>query len=124
MSSGCSRAPTTQDPPPEAAAPALTQSPLIGIAAGDEKSFGGVATERLAAGPYLYFAVDNGGARRWVATLRTSEAKVGDWVSVNSFGVRENFVSKRLDRTFERVHFGIVRRQSDEARASQEETRP
>lgn len=123
---GCSHDPPTQDPASEPVAPApqLTQSPLIGLAPGDEKSFSGVVNERLVAGPYLYFGVDAAEGRRWVATLRTSGAKLGDWVNVSSFGVRENFMSKRLDRTFERVHFGIVRRQNDEARASQQETRP
>ncbi|NUP07932.1 MAG: hypothetical protein HOW73_17950 [Polyangiaceae bacterium] len=96
-----------------ASARADGRSPLALARAPEEsaRSFEGEVVERLDAGTYLYFAVeDAAGVSRWVTTLRTTSAAVGDTVKVNSFGVRDEFRSKRLSRTFDRLHFGIVRK--------------
>jgi hypothetical protein len=74
-----------------------------------ESSFQGEVLERIEAGPYLYFSVAGvSGEPKWISTLDTTTAEEGDWVAVKSVAVRDNFRSRRLARTFERLHFGVV----------------
>jgi hypothetical protein len=115
------RAPASSETSPARAAARNERargSPLVGAdAPGDDardfvgvaRDFVGVARDRLDAGSYLYFEVEaDDGATRWVATLRTSEARVGERVRVSTYATREGFESRRLARRFERLWFGRV----------------
>lgn len=76
-------------------------------AAGDER-FDGVVEERLEAGSYAYLAVRTADARlRWVATMGEGRP-LGTHVVVRSMGTRTDFRSRRLDRTFSELVFGVV----------------
>jgi hypothetical protein len=70
--------------------------------------FAGVVLENIRTGSYAYMNVRTaGGAERWVVTLGGGEP-TGSQVEVRAFGVRHGFRSKRLDRTFDHLVFGIV----------------
>lgn len=83
--------------------------PLAGMPELDppDGNFSGVVAERLDAGGYTYLRVDD----TWVVTLGGGQA-VGATVDVVSMGVRSDFRSRRLDRTFSHLVFGIVRHRS------------
>jgi hypothetical protein len=72
------------------------------------RRFDGVVREVLAAGSYGYVRVESPAGDRWVATLG-SAAVVGSVVDVTVFGERETFHSRRLDRSFSPLGFGVVR---------------
>ncbi|WP_437293056.1 hypothetical protein [Sorangium sp. So ce426] len=75
---------------------------------GDLAPVVGVVEERLAAGSYTYLAVrPDGGSPMWAVTLGGGQP-VGARVSVRSFGRRTEFVSRRLQRTFPVLVFGVV----------------
>ena len=77
-----------------------------------DAAFTGKVTERLPAGSYCYLQVQTqGGDEHWVATVGKGHA-IGTAVRVKSMGVREDFRSRRLMRTFDRLLFGIVRADS------------
>lgn len=110
---GCSKAPEpeTSEPPPDPQ-PALSANPLAEAAAPTDadRNFAGQVVERLDAGGYTYVAVDRGeGRSTWVATMGRG-AEVGSRVRVEGFGVKEDFHSRRLDRRFDRIVFGVVER--------------
>jgi hypothetical protein len=110
---GCSKAPEAdQSGPPPDAKPATRANPLTGAAepTAGERSFAGQVVERLDAGGYTYVAVDRGeGRSTWVATMGRG-AEVGARVRVEGFAVKEEFHSRRLDRRFDRIVFGVVER--------------
>lgn len=83
--------------------------PLAGIApvADADRDFEGIVRERLPAGSYLYLAVEHGDRMRWIATTG-SDAELGTRVRVQSMGVRHDFHSRRLDRSFDELVFGVV----------------
>jgi hypothetical protein len=110
---GCGKAPEAEPsgPPPDAQ-PALRANPLTAATepSDAERNFAGNVVERLDAGGYTYVAVDRGeGRSTWVATMGRG-AEVGTRVRVEGFGVKEDFHSRRLDRRFERIVFGVVER--------------
>lgn len=82
----------------------------------EELAFAGVVREARGAGAYVYLLVaDDLGGQRWVATHARIGAEPGAAVDVRTFAVRTDFRSPRLDRTFDRLLFGIVtRRDSSE----------
>lgn len=84
-------------------------SPLAGIApvAEGDREFEGIVRERLPAGSYLYLAVEHDDRLRWIATTG-SDAELGARVRVQSMGVRHDFHSRRLDRSFDELVFGVV----------------
>lgn len=84
-------------------------SPLAGIApvADADRDFEGIVRERLPAGSYLYLAVEHGDRLRWIATTG-SDAELGTRVRVQSMGVRHDFHSRRLHRSFDELVFGVV----------------
>jgi hypothetical protein len=99
--------------PPALARPSSAVSPLVDAVEPDEalRDFDGVVRTRLVAGSYLYFEVEaDDGARRWVATLKTSDALEADRVEVSSYAARSDFESRRLGRRFERLLFGRVKK--------------
>ncbi len=105
---GCADAPpevAIEEPPPE---PARVGSPLSGtLQAPRSASFVGIVETRLAAGSYTYHAVRDDAALRWVATTGRG-VPAGSVVAVKSWGVRTDFYSRRLERSFPELEFGSV----------------
>ena len=80
---------------------------LVPPAPGQERLVGVVA-EHLPAGGYTYLWVEpEQGPARWVVTMRRDVGQ-GDRVSVDSLGSRHDFYSRRLDRRFAELVFGVV----------------
>jgi hypothetical protein len=108
---GCGEAPVAEaSGPPPGATPAQSANPLARAAepTATERSFSGHVTERLAAGGYSYIAIDRGeGRSTWVATMGRG-ADVGARVRVEGFAAQDEFHSRRLDRRFDRIVFGVV----------------
>ena len=107
---GCFKA-TPPAPEPVDASPAPAVSPLVDARtpAPSERAFAGVVTSRLDAGGYTYVAIDrDDGGSAWVATMGGGP-DVGRRVDVEAFAASEDFHSRRLDRRFARVLFGVVR---------------
>jgi hypothetical protein len=69
----------------------------------------GRVVERLDAGSYTYLAlkIPEASTPAWVVTLGDGQ-RLGSQVKVRSFGRRRDFYSRRLDRTFPELVFGIV----------------
>ena len=64
--------------------------------------------EVVDAGPYLYARVDFHGESHWVASLHR-DLTVGSELQVTIVGRRETFHSRRLDRAFAPLLFGVLR---------------
>ena len=109
----CSSAPEAESSgAPPGAKPARRANPLFsaGLPAEGESSFAGEVVEQLPAGGYTYVAVDRGqGETTWVATMGDG-AEVGTRVHVEGFAAQDEFHSRRLDRRFDRIVFGVVER--------------
>ena len=90
---------------------AMAASPLgqLSRSAADRALIAGRVEERLPAGSYTYVAVRAGEALTWAVTLGDAPP-VGTPVQVRSMGRRTNFHSRRLERTFPELVFGIVSR--------------
>lgn len=106
---GCTDEPSSEvaiaEPPPQ---PAITGSPLSGgLQAPRSPSFVGIVETRLPAGSYTYLAVRDDVQLRWVAT-NGQGAPAGSVVEVKSWGVRTDFYSRRLERSFPELEFGSV----------------
>jgi hypothetical protein len=67
----------------------------------------GVVTQVLQAGPYTYVHVSRRDGAFWVATLQ-QDPPVGSDVRVTVWGRKTEFHSKRLERTFDQLAFGMV----------------
>jgi hypothetical protein len=93
-------------PPSEPIVAAQPGNPLVGITP-DDREFDGIVRERLPAGTYVYLAVEHDQRLRWVATTG-STAEPGTPVHVQSMGMRHDFHSRRLSRTFDELVFGVV----------------
>jgi hypothetical protein len=94
------------------------QNPLLALerARTGEHVFSGAVEERLRAGSYAYLRVNPGdGEPRWVVTLGAGP-EPGTPVRVRSMGTRSDFRSKRLERTFDTLVFGIVSSLEEESR--------
>lgn len=92
-----------------------------------DQTFEGEVREVLPAGPYVYLAIVRAdGDDAWVTTLKRAAPLVGARVRVKSFGSRRDFYSKRLDKRFDTLSFGIVHaidENGDLALLSEEKTR-
>ncbi|WP_437730435.1 hypothetical protein [Sorangium sp. So ce1335] len=90
---------------------AIAASPLAQLSrtAADRALIAGRVEERLPAGSYTYVAVRAGEALTWAVTLGDAPPP-GTPVEVRSMGRRTNFHSRRLERTFPELVFGIVSR--------------
>lgn len=110
---GCAQEPHAPGPAPskgdaastEGAVPAEGRMPAVET---DRSELNGYVAERLSAGSYTYLSVKTADGPHWVVTLGKGEA-VGTAVTVKSFGIRREFRSRHLDRTFDELRFGIVR---------------
>lgn len=73
--------------------------------------FDGVVADVVFVDGYVYAAVDVAPSaeteRRWIVSLKKPIA-VGDRVSVNAFGKKDGFHSKKLDREFASLWFVVV----------------
>jgi hypothetical protein len=99
-----------------AAAVAMTKNPFTEVEPprDGDKLLRGEIVEILRAGTYTYASVAcDDGTTRWVVTMRRG-LSVGHRVDVTNMGVRRDFHSKRLDRTFDELVFGVVRPVIDE----------
>lgn len=75
----------------------------------DEATLFGTVAELLPAGGYTYLRVEpEHGEPRWVVTLRRG-LETGARVEVDNIGSRQDFYSRRLDRSFPELVFGVVR---------------
>lgn len=94
---------------PVAAAAAAPTNPLVGLQTPDgESQFTAVVDQRIAAGGYTYLRLRTAeGDQHWLATMGHG-SDPGQRVRVRSYGVRDNFVSRRTGRTFDRLLFGEV----------------
>ena len=101
--------PASARAPAEATERAATTIPLgeLRPPAPGEAELVGVVEERLAAGSYTYLAVRVGETQHWVATMGPGR-EPGERVKVRSMGTRTDFFSRRLDRTFSELVFGVV----------------
>lgn len=73
---------------------------------GEPETFSGRVREVLPAGRYTYLRVHVAdGDERWVVVTGDPPR---DRVSVQSFGQRRDFVSRRLDRTFDELYFASI----------------
>jgi len=72
-----------------------------------EASFRGHVRQRISAGGYSYLEIDDGSAVHWVATMGRGVDE-GRAVTVRTFAARDDFASRRLGRSFDRVLFGVV----------------
>ena len=80
---------------------------LVPPAPGQEQLVGVVA-EHLPAGGYTYLWIEpEQGEPRWVVTMQR-DVDAGDRVRVDSLGSRHDFYSRRLDRRFAELVFGVV----------------
>src|SRR5205085_2845312 len=101
---------------PGAAAHAeLSKNPLLLITRTvlDDEPLIGRVEQQLRTGGYTYLAVRSEEGLQWAVTLG-SGAAVGARVSVRSMGHRTAFYSRRLERTFDELRFGIVTRLEEE----------
>ncbi len=104
----------SKPPPKHASLVTRAISPLVGLAApsGAEEIFEGRVETRIDVAPYVYLLVDDDrdATARWVVVPRLDPPTVGEHVHVRSFGVKVDFESKRLGRTFDRLQFGTAKR--------------
>ena len=111
LATGCkSQEPATVEQQAQAPqAPATVQAPAPAAPAAQAAVKKGMVAETMNAGGYTYMLVDNGTAQTWVAILQ-SDVAVGQEVSFYDGMVMENFVSKTLDRSFDKLVFssGLV----------------
>lgn len=95
-------------PAPIEVAAAPTGSPLGELTAPrSTEAWKGVVETRLAAGSYSYHAVRDRSGLRWIATTGAG-VEAGRPVTVQSWGARKDFYSRRLDRKFDELEFGKV----------------
>lgn len=90
-------------------------NPLLSIVreALDDPPLVGRVEQQLRAGSYTYLAVRTGDGVKWAVTLGAGAA-VGTRISLRSLGHHDHFYSRRLGRTFEALHFGIVTQLKEE----------
>ena len=97
--------PAAIEPAPVAAKPV---SPLAELTPpSSDAAWAGVVETRLPAGSYTYLAVRDAAELRWVATTGKGVPE-GSPVTVRSYGTRKDFYSRRLDRTFAEIEFGMI----------------
>ena len=77
-------------------------------AAGPGERISGTVEEALPAGPYTYFRLRVGeGDDRWVVVSGRDHRDAAH-LTVDTHGRQREFVSRRLDRTFDELHFASI----------------
>jgi hypothetical protein len=91
---------------PVALAAACESPPGPPAVEGEVASFTGTVREALPAGRYTYLRVHVAeGDERWVVVMGEPDR---EHVTVHSYGRRRDFVSSRLDRTFDELYFASL----------------
>ncbi len=113
---GASQAAAPQTPPQAAPSAVAPQKPVTAPSGGDphagmkmkEMPAGaghkGKVLQVMDAGSYIYLEVEEKGQKLWVAALKAKVAK-GDMVEFPDSKPMENFPSKALNKTFDKVFF-------------------
>ena len=73
----------------------------------DESSLSGVVLETMDASRYTYLLLDTGSMEVWVAGNPTA-VKAGDRMEVTGILPMEDFYSRSLDRTFDKIYFASM----------------
>ena len=105
---GCLDVPLVEPPPPLLVVViTLSGPPTLQVDA--HPGLRGVVTERHATAPYTYFRVSPpAGTAQWVVTMGDCPP-AGEPVVVDVMATQHDFYSRRLDRTFEELSFGVAR---------------
>ncbi|QJR37247.1 nucleotide-binding protein [Gemmatimonas groenlandica] len=94
-----------RDPALRAPAPAGAPSPATAKPLGHALT--GTLVERIAVSPYVYLRLNTATGELWVAVLE-APLTVGAQVTVYNALLMEQFESKTLKRTFDRIYFGSL----------------
>ncbi len=106
---GCADVPLVAPPAAAPVAVATLSGPPTLDAGRPHADVAGIVTERLPSAPYVYFRVSPpAGTAQWVVTMGDCPP-AGDPVVVEVMTVEHAFYSRRLDRTFDELAFGIAR---------------
>jgi len=103
LATGCNRQ-EPQSTEQEAPAPAADVAQVPAAPAVQPAVKKGTVVETMDSGGYTYMLIDNGTDQIWVATLQTKVA-VGQEVAYYDGMVMQNFASKTLDRSFDKIVF-------------------
>ncbi|MDB4985019.1 MAG: hypothetical protein JWN04_197 [Myxococcaceae bacterium] len=99
------------------------ENPLqtLSHSADDERVLTGRVVQRLVAGSYTYLGVQPADTRplQWAVTLGRGQP-LGSEVRVRTLGTKSDFYSRRLERSFAELRFGIVSRVDTTDRAEGE----
>jgi len=100
----------------EAAAPAGQEAPAPAPAA----ALKGKVAETMDASGYTYVRLDDGSGKEMWAAVPKTELKVGEEITLQGGSVMENFNSKTLNKTFEKIIFatGVSRGNEQEVSAA------
>ena len=99
---GCDNSSKEAAPPASVSAPAPAAKMPAPVAAAE--GFTGTVAETMDAAGYTYVLLDTGKEKLWFAGPGCT-VKVGDKISVPMGMLKENFTSKTLNRTFEKIYF-------------------
>lgn len=99
MSFSCDSASKPAGQEPTAKMPPVAQKP-----AASPRQFVGVVAETMNAAGYTYVLLDTGSEKAWFAGP-ACVVKVGDKLTLPAGMQKENFTSKTLNRTFEKIYF-------------------
>lgn len=89
--------PAVQQVQPEAAQQAHAPQP-------ESSALQGTIVESFDSAGYTYLQIDNGAEKIWAA-ISPAKVAVGDEISLHTGAVMENFYSRSIDRTFEKIVF-------------------
>jgi hypothetical protein len=97
LSASCAERKQEQSPQPAAQAAVPAPAPVA-------KEYTGAVAETMNASNYTYVLLDTGSEKLWFAGPACA-VNVGDRLTVNAGMLKENFSSKTLGRTFEKIYF-------------------
>ncbi len=109
---GTAALPPNHPPIPQGAVPVTGGMPGMGMgAAGAADSQGemisGRVAEVLQVPGYTYLKLETGGSETWTA-VSTTEVQTGTVVVVTDAFLMQNFHSKTLQRSFDKIYFGSI----------------
>ncbi len=111
LSSACAKkdAPATGSPSPQGKAPAVASSAAEAPAAAQPQllTVSGTVLETMPASDYTYMRLKTSSGEIWAAVNKTKIAK-GDNVTVANAMTMDGFESKTLNRTFDKIVFGVL----------------
>lgn len=111
LAAGCNRRPEipvkTAAPVPATAASDAPASVAAAAPQPETVTVSGTVLETMDASDYTYMRLKTASGETWAAVNRTKVAK-GDAVTVTNAMVMDGFQSKTLNRTFDRIVFGVL----------------